>query len=147
RMSLPIRAPGDARPVKGPSESMVHLPNLWRAIWRGRAWIIATPLVLVLLVALWTRAQEREYDATATLLVETEGADGGMLARQVAAFAGLGTGRSTIETDLALLESRQIAEMVADSLRLQVVVRQPDMPRGAILTTVEAERDAFAGTV
>lgn len=146
-MSLPIRAPGDARPVKGPSESMVHLPNLWRAIWRGRAWIIATPLVLVLLVALWTRAQEREYDATATLLVETEGADGGMLARQVAAFAGLGTGRSTIETDLALLESRQIAEMVADSLRLQVVVRQPDMPRGAILTTVEAERDAFAGTV
>lgn len=126
---------------------MVHLPNLARAIWRERAWIVVTPLALVVLVVLWTHAQEPEYDATATLLVETEAAEGGVLARQVAAFAGLGTGRSTLETDLTLLESRQIAERVADALTLQVVLREPQMARSEVLSRVEAERNAFSGLI
>lgn len=134
--------------VEPPAElngSTIHLPNLWRAIRRARAWIVLTPLVVAVLVLVWTRWQEPVYEATASLVVETEPTESGPLARQVAAFTGLGEGRNTLETDLRLLASRQIAEGVVDSLALQVVMRRPRAPRSEIFARVAAERDAFSG--
>lgn len=127
--------------------SEIHLPDLWRAAWRAKWWIFLTPVVLMVVVGVWTMLQEPEYEATATLLVEEEGAPGGMLAQQVAAFAGLGTPRSTLETDLKLLESRQIAEQVVDSLSLQVRLEEPLVPRSELFEEVSAEREAFAGLI
>lgn len=125
--------------------SSIHLPNLWRAILRGWAWIVLTPLVLGLVVFVWTRLQQPEYESTASLVVDTETSERGLLASQMAAFAGFGGVRSSLETDLRLLESRQIAEGVVDSLSLHVELAKPRVPRGELFSLVEAERDAFAG--
>src|SRR5690606_28322837 len=114
--------------------SFMHLPSLWRSIRRSRGWMVGLPLVLVLLAALWTWLQPRQYEGRTTLLIESTGAGGGggLLAQQVAAITGMGAGRGTLETDLQLLQSRQVLRGVVDSLALRVIPREPaDLPRGA----------------
>lgn len=127
--------------------SEIHLPNLGRAVWRARRWVIVTPIVVVLLAGLWCWLQEPEFEARATLLVENERPSSGVLMQQVAAFAGLTGQVGSLETDLRLLESRQVAEGVVDSLALQVKMLEPRRPRSEVFSEVRAEREAFVGRV
>ena len=128
--------------------SFMHLPSLWRSIRRSRGWMVGLPLVLVLLAAIWTWLQPRQYEGRTTLLIESTGAGGGggLLAQQVAAITGMGAGRGTLETDLQLLQSRQVLRGVVDSLALRVIPREPaDLPRGAVFARVAADTGGFAG--
>lgn len=127
--------------------STIHLPHLWRALRRGWWWIAGVPAALIILTGVWTWLQQPEFEGAASLTIETEAPEGGLLAQQVAVFAGLGGGRGSIETELQLLESRQVAEAVVDSLFLQVRVVKPQEPRETLFAEVAVLRDAFEGTI
>lgn len=127
--------------------SEIHIPHLWRAILRSRWWILGLPVGFALVIGLWTYLQDPVYEAQATLMVQNEAPEGGMLAQQVAAFTGLGGARGSIETDLRLLESRQVAEAVVDSLSLQVLVQSPARPRSSLFSEIDVRPDALEGTI
>lgn len=136
---------GSRAPV--PPVPVISLPNLWQSLKRQRRWILLTPVVTVLVVAIITSMLTPKYESTATLLFDGEKSRGQLLSERVAALAGLGgggTGRS-LQTDLVVLQSRQVVEAVVDSLAYRVSVIEPRRPRSRVLSHVAAPGDGFVG--
>lgn len=134
------------RPID--AESEIDLRQLARSVFRQRWLIGATLAVVVGAVALFTALQTPEYEAETTLQVDNRSGRTGLLGA-IGEMGGIGAligGESgSIATEIALLQSRSIAESVTDSLRLRVLLVDPEVPRAEILEVLESPRDSSAG--
>ena len=120
----------------------VSVGHLWHALVRRRWLILALTLATILAAAAITWLQPPKYESEATILLsERENVGlGGLLPAGLGEMAGLSKGGG-IQTDIALLKSRQVAEAVVDSLRLQVQLLSPARSRAAVLSVLEAPRE------
>jgi len=123
-------------PAADDAEDGLTVLDIWNTLRRNR-WLVAGTTVAVLaLGALYTWWQQPVFASEGTLLIE-EKEPGITLMADLAPLTGGGAGRE-IETDMLVLESRLIAEAVADSLALHVELLEPKLPRGELLEVVHA---------
>jgi capsular exopolysaccharide synthesis family protein len=124
------------------SQPALTLRALLAAARRQAIWLAGTSGLIVALTILYTMRQRPVYEASTTLrLAEHQNAG-----NQPDLFAAL-SAQSTIETEVEILRSRQVAEDVVDALGLQVDVVEPiGVSRTALFKTLRAKRDAATGT-
>ena len=125
------------------------LRRLWLVLWRSRWLIVAVVFLAVLLAVAVTVLQRPVYRSEATLQIESDEGDVNLMSRLAPApLVGLaGIGGSDIQTDIAVLGSRRVAEPVVDSLALHVVLEKPRAARADLLRVLRAPRDAVPGSV
>ncbi|HET7233298.1 MAG TPA: polysaccharide biosynthesis tyrosine autokinase [Longimicrobium sp.] len=125
---------GGRRPAE--DEEGLNLVDVWRTLLRNRWLVVAVAGAVMALGAVITKTQRKVYGGVATVLIEQKRPTIQLLSD----MSPLGSGRSEIETDIAVLQSRQVAEAVVDSLRMQVVVTKPAVPRSRVMQVIEAPR-------
>ena len=89
------------------------------------------------LVAIWTLTATPRYKSTATLRIASNSSAASPLLDQLQSVPGIGLaglGRDELETEIGILRSRRISELVVDSLALMVRVAKPAGIRDSILT-------------
>jgi len=120
----------------------LSLRELWGTAVRHKWLVAGITVALMALTALHTRTQAPVYEGGATLRIDDPRKSKGPLGD---IFPGVGMGGQTIETEMLVLGSRQIAEAVVDSLALQVHVTAPQRTRSSLFSLVQAPRTAIAG--
>lgn len=126
----------------GESDDSIRLRDLWLTLLRHR-WVVAGVTLLVMAAAgLWSATRTPVYLTESTLRVE-ETDQGQQLLGNLAPIAGIRPGK--IETEMAVLRSRQIRETVTDSLRLPVQLLEPKLPRANVLRPLVVPHDARTG--
>jgi polysaccharide biosynthesis transport protein len=123
------------RATRTPREGLTPR-EVWRALVEG-GWMVLAIVALALGAALaLTLGLPPRYAGEGTLRLgsgQIESASQLLGEAGPLSSLGLGLTDNEIETDVGVLESRQIAEAVVDALRLQVTTRAPRMPRDSIL--------------
>ncbi|HEX8907329.1 MAG TPA: GumC family protein, partial [Longimicrobiaceae bacterium] len=135
------------RDLPGPSPvdadvKTVSLHDLWSTVSRHR-WLVASVwLAVVAATVALTKMQAPVYTSLATMRIE----DPRDRTRILSDMFPLGGGRGqSIETEMLVLGSRQIAEAVVDSLQMQVQVLEPKRARATLFSQVVAPRTATPG--
>lgn len=118
------------------------LGDLWRTALRHKWLVAGVAATVVAIAAVYTRSQAPVYSAGASMRIDDPRRSQRMLS-DILPIGGMGS--QTIETEMLVLQSRQIAEAVVDSLALQVTVADPQQPRGTLFQTVQAPRTAGSG--
>ena len=129
-------------PAADEAEGGLSILDIWHTLRRNR-WLVAGVTAGMLgLGALFTWMQTPVFESGSSVLID-EKEPGISLMAELAPLAGGGAGRG-VETDMVVMRSRLIAEAVADSLALHVVVEKPKLPRSQVLDVVYAPRtDTF----
>lgn len=145
---MPLAALSSGSPPTDPEE--VELPRLWRALLRSRWLVLGLTGVAIGIAFVVTALQTRMYESEATVLIEgdREGRNflRGLMPAGLGAVAGLGGVGQDIQTDLAVLRSRQVAEAVVDSLALRVsMVEGERYSRSHVLRVIELPRGSHQG--
>jgi tyrosine-protein kinase Etk/Wzc len=125
----------------GSQDRELSIRDVWMVLMRNRWRVLLVTAILVVLGVIYTSLQDRIYESTATLQIDTN-AQGFSLVSELgplAGAAGAGGGMS-IETELLVIKSRRIAEQVVDTLALHVVLDEPALPRTAVFEVVVAPR-------
>lgn len=120
------------------------LRDIWSVVLRNRWILVGVPLLAIGLGALATYLQTPIYESEATIEIYDGERQSGALAElsRLPGLGGLGNGVGTsIQTEIALLKSRRVAQAVVDSLALQIVLLEPDRPRSATLDIIDAPPD------
>jgi polysaccharide biosynthesis transport protein len=123
----------------GPGEEF-GLKDAWNTFARNRWLIAGITLSVLALAALVTWLQAPKYESTVSLRIDEEKSAAGMLLKDFPMMSGMNRGQ--IETEMAVLQSRQIAAGVVDSLALHVRLLEPKRSRGSLFSQVHAPRDA-----
>lgn len=131
-------------PARNTGEAEAWLRNVARGIRRDWWLILAILLTVVAMAMIFTRRQEPVYESAATLLFQQKD-------RQVSLMNELdprqmGAGGGAIETDMAVLRSRLLAQVVADSLALNVYLQEPAVPRQEVFQSLDVSEQTRAGT-
>lgn len=120
-----------------PEEDVISLRDLLEILWRGKYVLIGVFLAVAGLTAVYTFLQAPEYEATSTVLIDTEQASSGSSGqgemRQML-LQGMGSSRS-VQNEMEILRSRSVAQRVARRLEAQRTI--PDS--SAILPILETE--------
>ncbi|HYH81747.1 MAG TPA: polysaccharide biosynthesis tyrosine autokinase [Longimicrobium sp.] len=114
----------------------LSLVDVWRTLSRNRWLVVAVAAAVVVLGAVITKMQSKVYGGTTTVLIEEKRPAFSLISD----MSPLGGGRSQIETDIAVLQSRQVAEAVVDSLAMQVAITEPEVPRSRVLRVIRAPK-------
>ena len=124
------------------AENELHLRDAVNLV-RRNLWIIALIAASVIGGTAWyTWTRAPIYEARTTILIDT---DRGSSATQLAFLSDV-MGRGDVETEIALVRARSIAEATVDSLALQVQVVEPvAVPRSDIFAYVDATRGTEEG--
>ena len=115
--------------------------ELWRFAGRNRALLFAAPLITLAAAVVFVIIATRVYESTATIRID----------RQQSGVAVLETlkelsGGSEIQTEMAELESRSLAEDVVDALDLRVQLAAPRrVTRSSVIASLAADRDTAHG--
>lgn len=125
-------------PSTDEAEGGLNLLDIWHTLRRNRWLVAGITAGMLALGVLFTWWQTPVYASGSTILIE-EKKQGISLMSELAPLAGGGGGRG-IETDMLVLQSRLIAEAVADSLALHVSLVKPRMPRSELLDVAFAPR-------
>lgn len=113
------------------------LRDVGRFISRNRWWVLSAPLVMLLFTAIFVSVVTPVYEGAATIRIDKKRSELGMLS----ALQDLSSG-SEINTEMAELRSRTLAEEVVDGLRLRVSVDEPRrVPRSELFSVVSADRE------
>ena len=115
--------------------------DLWRTVVRHRWMVAAITMLVAGLAVVYTRSQPPQYVGAATMRID----DPRNGPRLLSDFPIAGRMGQTIETEMLVLGSRQIAEAVVDTLALQVRVVEPTVARSQLFSQVQAPRAAVAG--
>lgn len=127
------RTNGDGRDVYL-GDIIAHVRRHWRIV----AGVALASLAIGLAV---TILQVPTYRASASLRIDEK-----QPSLPVLDALQLPSARGELETEIAVLHSRSLAEEVVDSLALQVVLREPrQTPRDSLFTDVRVERTAPDG--
>ncbi|HUE96388.1 MAG TPA: Wzz/FepE/Etk N-terminal domain-containing protein, partial [Longimicrobiaceae bacterium] len=133
----PSYPPG--RPYAGDSE--VRLEEVWGLASRNRWLILGILLVALGAAALRNHLATPIYEAWTTIRVEDPQTN--PISNEPAMALG---SDETIETEMEVLRSFSFAEMVVDSLNLQLQVTEPERyPRASVFEDVRVAQDAPAG--
>jgi tyrosine-protein kinase Etk/Wzc len=117
-----------------------HLRELVNFILRNRALVLALPAVVVAATVVFLLVATPVYDASAWLRIDEQRSS----LPVIDALQSLGSG-DQIQTELAVLRRRPLAEEVVDSLGLQLVVTGPKrVPRERLMAQVKVDRSARA---
>jgi len=109
---------------------------LYRVQMRRTVPIVAGALVFAL-VAAWTLTATPRYKSSATLRIASSASAASPLLDQLSSVPGIGLmglGRDELETEIGVLRSKRIAELVLDSLAFMVRLTKPAGVRDSILT-------------
>lgn len=137
-LNVPAAAP--AALERGETLSLHHL---WTMLARNRWLALGVLAAALLLAALLTWKAAPQYETTATLQIEDQ--DSGNLLKDISPFRGLD--RGTVETDMVVLGSRRLAEEVADSLTMQLVLMEPrGTPRSRVFSQARGTERQGSGT-
>jgi capsular exopolysaccharide synthesis family protein len=139
-LSAPERAPIQFQPPNERDE--LRLRELGLTLVRNRWVVLAVAALVVALTALYTFRQPKIYLTEATLRVEDRDQNQQILS-QLAPTVGFRPGK--IETEMAVLRSRQIREQVADTLRLMLQMVDPETPRDRTIRALVMPHDAETG--
>lgn len=130
-----------------------HLRSRWRLLAERKLWLALLVAVSVGSAALVTWLLRPVYEGETTMRIdETQSMSMGLSMGRIAGSAGgMGSlpglgGDGKLKADILVLHSRNLAEQVVDSLDLHVALASPRLPRSAVLTVLEAPRDARAAT-
>ena len=107
-----------------------------RAKMRRTLPVIAGSLVFAL-VAVWTLTATPRYKSSATLRIAGSASAASPLLDQLQSVPGIGLmglGRDELETEIGVLRSRRISELVLDSLAFMVHLSKPAGVRDSVLT-------------
>lgn len=115
------------------------LRDFWSAVRRN--WVVVPVVVAVCVLTALVVAEEQApvYESQASLLFHRE-AGGAISLGQAGPLPT--PGGSGIETEVAILSSRTLAETVVDSLALHVRLDEPAAPRATIFRDLRAPRSA-----
>lgn len=123
----------------------VTLRDIWNVCRRNRWILIGIPLLAIGLAAVVTRLQTPVYESEATVQISNGENQTGALAElsRLPGLGALGGGMGMpIQSEIALLKSRHIAQAVVDSLGLNVTLLEPDQPRSTVLEVISAPPSA-----
>lgn len=120
------------------AEGGLSVLDIWHTLRRNKWLVAGTTAAVLALGALFTWMQTPVYASGSSLLIEDK-EPGISLMAELSPLAGGGAARA-IETDIVVLQSRLIAESVADSLALHVDVLEPKVPRSEVLDVLSAPR-------
>jgi polysaccharide biosynthesis transport protein len=153
--------------VKGPaapeSQQMAYLPppqlppsdagsqsslrEIWDTVRRHRWLVLGTAAATLVLVVAATLVMRPRYESVATLRIESNDPKSDMLSRLVP-LEGLdlpGMGDEQIDTEIAVLRSRTLADEVAEQVGLHVHLASPRRARHEVLDVVRAPQDVPRG--
>src|SRR5713226_4017430 len=123
-------------------QSALTLRGLLAAARRQALWLAGTAGFVVAFTLIYTLRQRPMYEASTTLRL-AEHQNAGNPPDLLTALSA----PSTIETEVEILRSRQVAEDVVDALSLQVSVVAPiGVSRSALFKALRAKPDAAPGT-
>jgi capsular exopolysaccharide synthesis family protein len=122
----------------------LSLRELWITLSRNRWLVLAITLIVSISSGLYTWVQKPIYEGATTIRIDD---DKGRLNPLADMMPGAGVARGLIETEMLVLQSRQIASSVVDSLMLQVRLVDPRLPRDEVLHVRRAGRHAVPGVV
>jgi capsular exopolysaccharide synthesis family protein len=128
-----------------PSGGELKLKDVWSVLAERRWLVLGVALSVFLLIAAYTFLQPPSYAGRTTVRIDDEDDRLSLLA-DLGPLAG-GGGQGRIETEMLVLQSRQIAEAVVDSLKLQVELLEPRVRRDRVLLVHEAGREVQPRTV
>ena len=114
-------------------------------LWGSRFLILGLTLTAVLGAALFTWLQRPVFESTTTLQIQNPTEITPSLLTQLSPILMPGGSGGMLDTDLAVLQSRQVAEGTVDSLALQVRLLEPDSSRQAIFRVITAPHEAPRG--
>ena len=98
-------------------------PTLWAMVRRHLALIVVCAMSAAIVAALLTARQTRMYEAKASLRIDPRPS-------QASALEALGiAGANVLATELEMLDSRQLAEEVSDSVGYRLRVQRPRVTR------------------
>lgn len=143
-MSYPHNLPPSPPAFADDPGDEISLRDVWNTLRRNRYLIAGVAAVVVGAAALWTHRQRPVYESTTTVRIDDDRARMNPLA-DLGPLGG--PARGVIETEMVVLQSRQIAEAVVDSLALHVQLAEPYAPRSAVLRVLHAPADAAAAVV
>jgi capsular exopolysaccharide synthesis family protein len=126
------------------TEDEVKFRNFIDMLVRSRRLVLGTALAVVLLAALMLSRTVPVYESSATLRIDEAGSNSFLT--ELAPVAALGGGSGALETEVAVLRSRQIAEAVVDSLKLPLQVSVPGRTRDEVIRVVTMGRDVVPGS-
>lgn len=130
------------------SDHEIDLRDLWRAVYRQRWLVLGITVLAIGAGALLTWLQTPEYESEATVHID-QSAEGPGILGSLGPVAGLGPfagmGGGSMATEIAVLQSRNIAAAVVDSLDLRVQLVEPAVPRADVLRVIDAPPDTAAG--
>jgi hypothetical protein len=122
-----------------PEEDVISLRDLLEILWRGKWTLIGVFVLVTGLTAAYTFLQAPEYEASSTVLIDTEQArsgSGGQGDMRQMLLQGMGSSRS-VQNEIQILQSRSVAGRVAGRLMTQQTI--PDS--SALLPILETEPD------
>jgi tyrosine-protein kinase Etk/Wzc len=138
-----MATPPTPRPAPRPGDG-THLRDLWRFLQRNRFLAVGIPVLTVLLTVAFVQRATPIYEAE-TLMRVDEQRPTPDLARDAVRALALGGG-SSIATELAVLQTRSLAEDVVDSLSLHTHVVAPRrVPRSELFAQLATARTAPEG--
>jgi capsular exopolysaccharide synthesis family protein len=121
----------------------INLREIWHTLVRNRWMVLAIALATIMLVALLTWMQRPVYEASATLRIDQDDPRQAMLS--MSPIPGMNR-QGKLETEMAVLRSRHIAEGVVDSLSLSVALLEPEVARDSVMRVLFVPRDARPAT-
>jgi tyrosine-protein kinase Etk/Wzc len=122
----------------------INLREIWHTLVRQRWVVLGVTLGTLVLVALLTWIQRPVYESSATMRIDQDDPRQAMLS--MSPLPGMMNRQGKLETEMAVLRSRNIAEGVVDSLALPVMLVEPEAVRDSILQVVFVPRDASPAT-
>jgi tyrosine-protein kinase Etk/Wzc len=137
RPGRPSRPAGGGDPV--------YLRELWNFVQRNRFLALGIPLLTVLVTFALVQRSTPVYEAETLIRVDEERTAIPLdeTLRSLAIMGGAGT---RLHTEMAVLQTRVVAEDVVDSLNLNVTVQSPRrVPRSELFDHLEASRTTPAG--
>jgi capsular exopolysaccharide synthesis family protein len=141
----PARIRVAGAPAGGRSEGL-SLRHIWASLRANRLLLLAVFGATVLAAAVYTYTRRPVYESFSTLRIDNQaGSQKSLLGALAPVTGSLGQGTS-LETEMMVLRSRQIAEPVVDSLALPLHLLAPQAPRDSVIRALSIPRDAPAGT-
>jgi capsular exopolysaccharide synthesis family protein len=127
----------------GESSDELSLRDLWHTLARYRWLVVGTTVAVIAAAGAFTWMQDPVFESATTIRIDDEKGRLNPLAEMI---PGGGMARGIIETEMVVLQSRQIAASVVDSLALHVRLLEPRLPRDQVLQVRRASPQAVPGT-